>query len=213
MRVTTSRQRVLALLQNRPGSSAIQVARALGMRPAAVRHHFAVLASDGRIAHSGSGPIQGRGRPAKLYRVSDAISGNNLPILASWLLDAQFEGLGTMRKMRAARSLGNRLWQSLVSGIARSSGVRFLQDAIALLNRMHYAARWEAGATGPRVLFSQCPYAALVQKHPELCQMDVGLLEALMGRDVEALTTIRERGTTHCVFETRNAAATRPPMN
>jgi predicted ArsR family transcriptional regulator len=50
------------------------------------------------------------------------------------------------------------------------------------LNQMHYHAHWEAGAEGPRVLFGHCPYAAVVGKHPELCEMDTNLLSILASR-------------------------------
>jgi predicted ArsR family transcriptional regulator len=49
---------------------------------------------------------------------------------------------------------------------------------------MNYHARWEAGAEGPRILFGHCPYAAIVGKHPELCEMDVSLVSQLTARPV-----------------------------
>ena len=49
---------------------------------------------------------------------------------------------------------------------------------------MHYQARWEAGAEGPRVIFGRCPYAKVIAGHPELCKMDIALLEKALGRPV-----------------------------
>jgi predicted ArsR family transcriptional regulator len=70
------------------------------------------------------------------------------------------------------------------------------------LNEMHYQARWEAGADGPRVLFGRCPYAAVIGKHPELCQMDVSLLGNALGREVRQLGKI-EKAQGGCVFGMR----------
>jgi predicted ArsR family transcriptional regulator len=67
------------------------------------------------------------------------------------------------------------------------------------LNEMHYQSRWEAGAEGPRVLFGRCPYAAVIEKHPELCRMDVNVLGNALGRELKQLGKI-EKGMGICVF-------------
>jgi predicted ArsR family transcriptional regulator len=58
------------------------------------------------------------------------------------------------------------------------------------LNASHYMARWEAGAEGPRVILGMCPYAALIEKHPELCRMDTAMLSAYLGQDVKQRTKL-----------------------
>jgi len=55
---------------------------------------------------------------------------------------------------------------------------------IEKLNEMHYQARWEAGAGGPRVILGRCPYAQIIEGHPEICQMDAAMLKHALGRDV-----------------------------
>ncbi|NOH03540.1 MAG: hypothetical protein HND47_17050 [Chloroflexi bacterium] len=54
------------------------------------------------------------------------------------------------------------------------------------LNDLHYQARWEAGAQGPRLLFGRCPYARVIEGHPEICKMDEAMLEAALARPIEA---------------------------
>ena len=73
---------------------------------------------------------------------------------------------------------------------------------IEKLNEMHYQSRWEAGADGPRVIFGRCPYAAVIEGHPELCQMDANLLENMFGREVRQLGRI-EKAQGLCVFAVR----------
>jgi hypothetical protein len=70
------------------------------------------------------------------------------------------------------------------------------------LNEIHYQSRWEAGAEGPRILFAHCPYAAIIDKHPELCQMDGFLLGEEIGVDARQLAKIDQKpgGITHCIF-------------
>jgi len=65
---------------------------------------------------------------------------------------------------------------------------------------MNYHARWEAGRAGPRVILGHCPYAAIIEKHPELCQMDAALLEELTGESAEQVAQIGRDKSQACVF-------------
>jgi predicted ArsR family transcriptional regulator len=80
--------------------------------------------------------------------------------------------------------------------------MRRLVSVVERLNGMHYQSRWEAGAEGPRIVLGHCPYAAVISKHPELCQMDAGLLTKLLGGDVRqtAKLEIGAGGLPYCVF-------------
>ena len=61
---------------------------------------------------------------------------------------------------------------------------RRLYTAIQNLNKMNYFAHWEARHEGPRIIFSHCPYAAILPEHPELCQLDEFLLEIMVGGQI-----------------------------
>ncbi|MCS6908546.1 MAG: hypothetical protein RML93_11790 [Anaerolineales bacterium] len=72
---------------------------------------------------------------------------------------------------------------------------------------MSYQASWEAHREAPTIKFSHCPYLDLVEVFPELCQMDVYLLEALMKCPVELVAT-RQRspsGAIVCRFRVRQS--------
>jgi predicted ArsR family transcriptional regulator len=64
---------------------------------------------------------------------------------------------------------------------------RRLALIVEKLNEMHYQARWEAGSSGPRILFGRCPYARVIDAHPEICTMDAALLQKTLARTVSAL--------------------------
>jgi predicted ArsR family transcriptional regulator len=67
---------------------------------------------------------------------------------------------------------------------------------------MHYQARWEAGADGPRIVLGHCPYGTVIEKHPELCQMDGALLAKLLGGEVRQTAKLEKGagGLPYCVF-------------
>ena len=171
----TTRQKVLAHLKKTRAASAREIARALKMSAPNVRHHLSVLCSDGRVEFVAVNNREGRGRPEKLYSLSQAALGDNLSALA----DALLTEAGSRLNIEAVAS------QILNSGqFVNLPVTRRLVLLVEKLNQMHYQARWEAGAEGPRVIFGRCPYAKVIEGHPELCKMDVALLEKALGRPV-----------------------------
>jgi predicted ArsR family transcriptional regulator len=79
---------------------------------------------------------------------------------------------------------------------------RKLANCIDHLNTMHYHSRWEAHASGPRIIFESCPYASVIAAHPELCRMDQKLLERHLGGNVEQTAKLEKGSRTIpvCVF-------------
>ena len=174
----TARHKVLAHLKKTRSASAREIARALKMSAPNVRHHLSVLCSDGRVEFVSVNNREGRGRPEKLYSLSQAALGDNLSALANALLTVAGPGLN----MEAVAS------RVLDSGqFANLPIIKRLELLVGKLNEMHYQAHWEAGAEGPRMIFGRCPYSQVIEKHPELCKMDAALLDVALGRPVTQL--------------------------
>lgn len=188
----STRQKILDYLRRNRSVSSRELARFLHMTPANARHHLGILAADGRVEVV-SQRRGGKGRPEKVYRLAGTLVGDNLSALA----DALLTEAGGMVGMEA---LGNRIaGESLVSG---QPLMRRLASAVERLNGMHYQSRWEAGAEGPRIVLGHCPYGAVIEKHPELCQMDTSLLATLLSGEVRqtAKLEIGAGGLPYCVF-------------
>ena len=192
--MTTVRQKVLAHLKKSRAVTAREIARALKMSPPNVRHHLAVLCSDGRAEVTSSHPREGRGRPEKLYSLSQAALGDNLSALANALLGA------AGKKLNVEAVAGRILDSSQFSNLPFTKRLVLLAEK---LNEMHYQARWEAGAEGPRVIFGRCPYAKVIDGHPELCKMDTLLLSISLGRPMIQLqkNEAGARGTCPFLFQ------------
>ncbi len=156
-----------------------------------VRHHLSVLCSDGRVEHVAVNNREGRGRPEKMYSLSQAALGDNLSALANALLT----------------ETGSRLKVDAIAGRILDSGqfanlpvTKRLVLLIEKINEMNYQSRWEAGADGPRVIFGRCPYAKVIEGHPELCKMDAALLEKALGRPVLQIVKNETGGHGLCPF-------------
>jgi predicted ArsR family transcriptional regulator len=189
--MATSRQRVLAYFSKNRTASAREISRALKMSAATVRHHLRVMTADGRLEMSFVRGRDGRGRPEKVYSLPSAAMGNNLSALG----DAVLVEAGTSVRMDA---LAKRLAEE--SSFASHPVAKRLNLTVEKLNAMNYHARWEAGPQGPRLIFGYCPYAAIIEKHPELCRMDESLLKELMGDAATQMFKIGKEGSSLCVF-------------
>jgi predicted ArsR family transcriptional regulator len=189
--MTTSRQKVFSYLTKTHTASVREIARALKMSSATVRHHLRVLVSDGRLEAAPAQEREGRGRPEKVYSLPRAALGDNLSALADALLAEA--GSGVQMEALAKRLAGESIFLS--QPVAKR-----LNLLVGRLNQMNYHARWEAGAEGPRVIFGHCPYAAIIARHPDLCRMDKALLEEWMGRSADQFAKIEIEGSLVCVF-------------
>ena len=190
----TTRQKVLAFLTRTRTASVSEISRALKMSAANVRHHLRVLVSDGRLELVSGQEHVGRGRPEKMYSLPRAALGDNLSALS----DALLTEAGTKVRVEA---LATRLVGE--SDFASQPVVKRLNLVVEKLNQMNYHARWEAGADGPRIILGHCPYAAIIERHPELCRMDAALLKDLMGQSAEQLSQIGREKSLTCVFVMR----------
>lgn len=189
---TTTRKKILDYLKRNRTVSSREIARALQMTPANARYHLGILAADGRVEAISQRQV-GKGRPEKVYRLAGTLVGDNLSVLVDALLaeadeDIEIEAVGR-RIAGALATAGQPLMRKLVSTVER-------------LNSMHYQARWEAGAQGPRIVLGHCPYAGLVEQHPQLCQMDSALLAELLGSEVRQTAKLESGagGVLYCAF-------------
>lgn len=196
-----ARQRILAYLQSQRAATAGELARALHVTPANIRHHLSILVADGRARVLGERHPQGRGRPLQVYGLGDAAAGDNLSGLADAALSQWLAGLPPEVQDSALQALAAQL-AAVAPGEQGGAVARRLAPAVERLNALHYQSRWEAHAQGPRVIFEHCPYAAIIGKHPELCRMDKFLLQALLGSEVtqSARLELNARGLPFCMF-------------
>ncbi len=200
----TARQKVLAYIRRWNAVTAAQIARGLNMSAATVRHHLTILVSDGRVT-TGSAAAPQRGRPQKLYRLSDTLAGDNLAMLSEVALDAWLGQGSQPNRQAAVEALAEALSDRVGRIDSSLPAPKRMVQLIDRLNGLHYQARWEAGAEGPRILFGHCPYAAVIDRHPELCAMDELYLGSALNAEVEQLSKIDRKSlqATQCMFAVR----------
>ncbi len=182
--MTTSRQKILTYLKKNASASTREIGRALRLSAPNVRHHLSVLLEEGQIEELSASLREGRGRPQKTYALSQAAQGDNLAELANALLAE------SSSKVRMGAIANRILDPKRFVGLSMNERLALL---IKMLNEMNYQARWEAGAMGPRIIFGRCPYARIIEGHPELCAMDEALLNSALGSKIVVLRRIEHR--------------------
>ncbi|MEX1071936.1 MAG: ArsR family transcriptional regulator [Anaerolineales bacterium] len=195
----STRQRILDALEQRGSATARQLSQAFGMTPANLRRHLGILLNRGLIQPMGSPTAVGRGRPEQRYALSGNARNNNLERLADALLADGGDDDERMKKL-AIRLTGDK---------NRSSGQasqRFV-GAVQHLKPLGYRPSWEARPQGPQMVLGNCPYAAIIADHPELCRMDAHMLAELLGQEVEQVTKLQPgpQGVPQCIFTLRKA--------
>jgi predicted ArsR family transcriptional regulator len=188
------------ILENGPATAAGLSAR-LGLTPAAIRRHLDNLLADGlietRIARTyGS---RGRGRPAKLFAITDAGRSafeHAYDDLASSALRfiAETAGPGAVAQFaRRQVSELERRYRPVVEAAGPAERVQALADA---LSADGYAACVSvAPAPAPEDRGSQlcqhhCPVAHVAEQYPELCEAETEAFGRLLGTPVRRLATI-----------------------
>jgi DeoR family transcriptional regulator, suf operon transcriptional repressor len=199
----TTRQKVEAYLKKQHAASAEQIGRALNLETPDVRHHLSVLRGEARIEVLGQRHKNGKGRPVKIYGLSRRALGDNLMELSNSLLDELLPRIPSSKRQEILRRLAKKLTEQIGRIDPSKQGPRRLASLVENLSEHHYEARWEAGAEGPRILFARCPYAAIIENHPELCQVDESMLAEETGGDAFQLAKMDQKPgrNTHCIFQ------------
>jgi predicted ArsR family transcriptional regulator len=197
-REASTRLRVArSILENGP-STAADLGRRLGLTPAAVRRHLDHLAGSGDVV-SEEAPVRGsrgRGRPARVFRLTDA--GRDR-------FDQQYDDLAA----QALRFLRDTQGEDAVAEFARRR-VAFIErdyDRIvrddpalspsealaAVLSREGYAASVRDlpdTAHAEQLCQQHCPVAHVAHEFPQLCEAETEAIGRVLGTHVQRLATI-----------------------
>jgi predicted ArsR family transcriptional regulator len=194
----STRGRIVLLLR-RAGRTVDELARDLDLTDNAVRAHLATLERDDLVRPTGT--RRGGGKPAVVYNLT--LEAEQLfpkayaPVLQQ-LLAVLSTCLPAERVAEIMENTGQRLaaqW-SIAPGTLRAR----LQQAVAILNELGGLAELEECDESYVIRGYDCPFAAVVPGHPEVCQLAKTLLTNLIGEPVEE--HCERGGAAHCCFTT-----------
>jgi predicted ArsR family transcriptional regulator len=195
-----TRRRIFAYLEANHLATVPELSRAIGKTPANMRHHLNHLIETGHVEIVGQQEAGSRGRPTLIYALTTQALGGQVDRLAGALLEEQLAGKSGQQIAHQLRRIAMRF-----AGPELDQGGNLTQrlyQTVRRLRSLGYDARWEAHAAGPRIVLDHCPFTALIDQHPEVCQLDGQVLSLLLGQPMEQIS-VRSRkldGPKQCVF-------------
>ncbi|MEA3336817.1 MAG: ArsR family transcriptional regulator [Chloroflexota bacterium] len=204
-----TRYRILEIIKENGDVTVAELARQLGMAPVSVRHHLDVLQGENliwtpRVRRPGT-----VGRPRQVYALTEAANShfpNNHGLLADSML-VELKQLLTHEQLTA---MLERMADTMVDagGVPAKDadiGIR-IDQAVDYLNDRGYLARREEREGEIYINTLNCPYSEVAKNHPELCLMDLRLVENLIGGKLTAVTRLSQ-GDCRCAYRIDCTAA------
>ncbi len=179
-----SRRGQIITLLRRSSRTVDELAQALGLTHTAVRAHLAALERDGLVQQRSE--RRGGGKPSSVYDLTEAseyLFPKSYAQLLDQLLDVLQGRMTTEEIKTLLREIGRRMaaeWK-LPPGNLR---VR-LEAAVEVLNELGGLMERETEGETLCIRGYRCPFAAVVQEHPEVCDLAETLLSELMGVPVQ----------------------------
>ena len=190
-----TRERVATSILEHGPSTAADLARRLGLTPAAVRRHLDLLLADGVVAQRQPRATtgRGRGRPAKVFMITDAgrdtfaHAYDDLAVDALGFL-AETAGDGAVVEFAARRLRGlTEKYRLLVDAAPVDERPRVLAEA---LSADGFAASAGTTPAGAQICQHHCPVAHVAAEFPQLCEAETAMFAELLGSHVQRLATI-----------------------
>jgi predicted ArsR family transcriptional regulator len=192
-----TRARVQALLLAHGAATAAELGEAVGLSPAAIRRHLEAMLADGEVVareRNVRGP-RGRGRPAKVFVLTDAGRIRCGSHTYDDLANAALRWIA-----RSGDGAVTAFAEEVVSGLEQrcqiateQAGEDPLARAEALAQALSvegYAASASAIASGGQLCQHHCPVAHVAAEFPQLCEAETQVISRLVGTHVQRLATI-----------------------
>jgi len=195
MTADTTRERVLSLVASTGPITAADLARGLGVTPAAIRRHLTALLDESLIEdHDKPGPSdRGRGRPAKAYVATP----EGQRALTSAYSDVAVEAMDYLRASGALTAFvaqhQARLEAALAPVVDKSAP---LSERVAALSQAlgddGYATSVRPGPGGFTVQLCQghCPVQSIAEAAPEWCEAEARAFSNVLDVHVQRLSTL-----------------------
>jgi len=203
-----TRRDILHHLRERGQASAQDLGKALGMSPVSIHYHLNVLQRDGLIDIQ---PVRRNiGRPHFVYSLRERAR-ELFPQSYHRLADRLLDKLETQMSEQQIADLFVRIAEDIAAEHAPALDGKSLEDKletlIEILGEEGYVARVEQAEGGLLLTQYGCPYYYVVERHPQVCELDLNLISAALATPVERQGCVLS-GSETCTFLIRPEART-----
>jgi len=191
--------RVAKLLLDGGQATASGLASSLGLTPTAIRRHLDALVDLGYAqfhdrAPFGPTPLRGRGRPARIYTLTDAgrdafdQAYDDLAISALRFVSETLGEQGVIDFARARAEEMERRYSEQMNPDA--SPAQRVAELAQQLSDDGFSAGTEPVANGVQVCQHHCPVAQVAVEFPQLCDAEAEIFGRLTGTHATRLATL-----------------------
>jgi DeoR family suf operon transcriptional repressor len=196
-----TRQDILQILRERGSADVTELAESLSLSSVTVHYHLNVLQREGLLQVTPT--RQGVGRPRNVITLSDAAL-QKFPQSYHRLSDRLLEMLKSRLSEDEIQALFERIGDEIASehaaALKNKNLSQKIETLIDLLGEEGFMTRLEKIDNGDFVITQySCPYQYVASRHPEVCELDLRLMNTALGTPVrrEACVT---HGDTVCTF-------------
>jgi predicted ArsR family transcriptional regulator len=202
--IQDTRWGILQHLRERGQASALELSKALGMSPVSIHYHLNVLQREGLVEPQSV--RRNVGRPHYVYSLRDSAR-ELFPQSYHRLADRLLDELKSRLSEREISELFARIANDIADEHATALQGKTLEQKIAalveLLGEEGFLARVEKVGGQFRLTQYGCPYYYVVERHPEVCQLDLNLISATLMVPVEREGCVLN-GNDVCTFVVKN---------
>ncbi len=169
------------LLEHKTGLSMDELAQALEVSKAAVHQHLLTLERSGYVRQAE--PRKTGGRPCQVYTLTERgihLFTKQYAWFSKLLLKRLIQELGSVPVQNLLYRLGQETATSVRGRMEGKSPSERLEEIVRLMQELGY----EAELNGEEIAAKNCVYHDLAKEHPEVCALDLGLLDGLLGEPV-----------------------------
>ncbi len=205
----STRQAILEYLKKNGHATVDELAGFLALTPVTVRHHLDILRSENLVGEPIVRHRTSRGRPQYVFVLTGQASAH---------FPKTYDALATKVLDEVRAQGGDKLVNVIFEGVAarlRAAApapppgeplAARMDRAVGFLNIRGYVAHWEQSADGALLYTCNCPYEALADRHPELCNMDLVLVGNLVGVLPQRVSRLAQ-GDASCAYLFKETAA------
>lgn len=198
----STRTYILQLIRDEGRVTVDRLAEKLGLSPMTIRHHLALLQRDGLVQAEVMPSPGRRGRPRLIYILTPAgaeMFPSNVTRLADLLLVQLKRRIPPAELNAFLDSLAD-AWANSFTPVEGISTEAKLDQITMFLNNMGYQASWKYAGSVVEFHLEHCPYRWLAGLHPELCHVDMKLLQRLTGGLVQVVDEQRDASPRVCRY-------------
>jgi predicted ArsR family transcriptional regulator len=199
--MTDTRQDILNYLREKGSADVNELAETLGLSPVTIHYHLNVLQRDGLL--ESKAVRQGVGRPRNVFTLGDTafekfpqryhrLSDRLLEILKSRMTEADIQAL--------FEHIGAEIAGEHAMNLQGKPLEKKIETLIEMLGEEGFMSRLDKIGANDFVLTQvNCPYQYVATRHPEVCELDLQLMNTALGTAVKREACVAN-GDAVCTF-------------